>query len=389
MLHTGYLVKILTSGKSIECPEDARSSPSESLCTLRNRYFEFHPAPKTRHTSPKTHGVIPVWGFGTVVESQVAQIQVGERVLCVLPFPIRFSATYGASFRSGYFPSAKYMLIKVNPEDGLNAFNFYAHRPELPADRRPYHQITRCASDPLYSEEREDAAMLYRPLFWTSFWAEDWLNSSDYRDARRIVISSASSKTGFCLALCIRRRIEKTKKDLKIVGLTSAANKKFVEGLGLYDEVLLYGDYAKLDVKQGPYCYVDVAGNDSLNEKIIKHLGDSMSFGVVLGMSHVSETKSSIKETAEKEKKLEMFFMPEWLHIVRQTTPVKEIAELQKEGWEWIMKDGDKWVNLETVAGKNPVLDRFKQTLKGSIPPNRGLIFTLWEGTESVPKAKL
>lgn len=218
------------------------------------RYFDFHPAPKTRNTSPKTHGVIPVWGFGTVVESNIEKIPVGERVF-------------------GYFPSAKYMMIRIDEKD-VNNFNFYALRPHLPADRRPYNQITRCKADQLYKEEQEEVSMLYTPLFWTSFWAEDWLYSTHYRGATRILISSASSKTGFCLALAIKKRLEKTPGlELKVLGLTSKGNKAFVESLGLYDEVHLYESLDEVDVTAGPYCYVDVAGNSKLNDEIILHLG--------------------------------------------------------------------------------------------------------------------
>lgn len=198
--------------------------------------------------------------------------------------------------------------------------------------------------------------MLYRPLFWTSFWAEDWLNSIGYRNAKRIVISSASSKTGFCLALAIRKRIQKSRKDLTIIGLTSKSNKSFVESLQLFDRVLLYDDYQSLDPSDGPYCYVDVAGNPTLNENIFSHLGSSLSFGVALGMSHSESKSPSIKATASANRKMEMFFMPEWLHEVRKTTPVTEIARRQKEGWEWIMVDGADWVRLERVAGSRDVL---------------------------------
>ncbi|KAG8999192.1 hypothetical protein FRB90_012136 [Tulasnella sp. 427] len=336
------------------------------------RYFDFHPAPTTWSVSPKSHGVIPVWGFGTVVESKIEKIEVGERVF-------------------GYFPSAKYMMIRVDEKD-INSFNFYALRPHLPADRRPYNQITRCKADPLYNEEEEEASMLYSPLFWTSFWAEDWLYSSHYRNASRVLISSASSKTGFCLALAIKKRLQKTPGlDIKVIGLTSSGNKDFVESLGLYDEVHLYSALSEVDVTAGPYCYVDVAGNPKLNSEIISHLGPSMSFGVTLGMSHVNDTTSSIKETAEKdpEAKLEMFFMPEWFAVVRGTTSVKDIAELRKEGWGWIMKDGTQWVKLEPSKGKKKVLDTYKKTLKGSIGPDRGLIFSLWEGDGEQLKAKL
>jgi hypothetical protein len=73
------------------------------------------------------------------------------------------------------------------------------------SDRQPYNQIIQCASDAQYNPlpAIEDLTMLYQPLFWTSCWCEDWLFSSHYRGTKGVIISSASSKTAFCLAYLI------------------------------------------------------------------------------------------------------------------------------------------------------------------------------------------
>lgn len=76
------------------------------------RYFEFHPAPTTSSVSPQTHGLIPVWGFGTVVNSTHPRIQSGERVY-------------------GYLAPARYLLLPVSPSD-VNKYAFYVPRPHLP-----------------------------------------------------------------------------------------------------------------------------------------------------------------------------------------------------------------------------------------------------------------
>ncbi len=60
------------------------------------------------------------------------------------------------------------------------------------------------ASDPLYQvvggAEREDALMIFRGLFMTSFLADDYLAESDFGGAREVVVISASSKTAIALA---------------------------------------------------------------------------------------------------------------------------------------------------------------------------------------------
>src|SRR5882762_5192718 len=104
----------------------------------------------------------------------------------------------------------------------------------------------RCSSDPQYdpSPAIEDLTMLYRPLFWTSYWCEDWMFSSKYRGANQILISSASSKTAFCLAYLIKKRIAKGDlSNATLTGITSKRNLGFTKGLHLYDEVLEYDSF--------------------------------------------------------------------------------------------------------------------------------------------------
>ena len=83
--------------------------------TCLYRYFDFHPAPecKASSVSLKTHGLIPVWGFGTIVKSSHPKIQVAERVY-------------------GYFAPIRYLLVCLLPSD-VNKFSFYVSRPHLPA----------------------------------------------------------------------------------------------------------------------------------------------------------------------------------------------------------------------------------------------------------------
>jgi len=172
----------------------------------------------------------------------------------------------------------------------------------LLSDRRPYNQVNRCAGDPLYDAAKEDLAMLYRPLFWTSFWCEDWLFhgfDQPYRGAKRFIISSASAKTAFSLAYCIKRRIEKETElaGSKVIGLTSKKNLEFTQNLGLYDVVLEYSSFAEsseVDVSgEEKWVFIDVAGNDDLNQRIFHHFvaagaKDKLVSAVQLGLTTLS-----------------------------------------------------------------------------------------------------
>jgi len=78
------------------------------------RYFDFHEAPEARESnvSPNTHGVTPVWGFGTVVASTLLAIHTGERVF-------------------GYFAPTRFLALSISPQD-VNRYAFAVSRPHLP-----------------------------------------------------------------------------------------------------------------------------------------------------------------------------------------------------------------------------------------------------------------
>ncbi|MEG7220959.1 DUF2855 family protein, partial [Pseudomonas aeruginosa] len=76
-------------------------------------------------------------------------------------------------------------------------------------------------------------------------------------------LSSASSKTAIGLAFLLQRNRAHRGQDYRIVGLTSAGHRAFVEGLGCYDAVLAYDRLDALDAN-GAALSVDFAGNGAL-----------------------------------------------------------------------------------------------------------------------------
>ncbi|KAF7327411.1 hypothetical protein MKEN_00318900 [Mycena kentingensis (nom. inval.)] len=348
------------------------------------RYFDFHAAPESEKTSTKTHGLIPVWGFGTITASAHPKITVGERVY-------------------GYFAPCRYLLVPVSPSD-VNRHAFYVPRPHLPAgtNRRPYNQIIRCSFDPEYTptELGENLTMLYRPLFWTAYWLEDWINSLNYRGASSVLISSASAKTAFCAAYLIRKRRERGEagKTLKIVGLTSARNLPFTRGLGLYDEVVEYDNFETTTRgRASKWLYVDVAGNDSVNARLFTHFGsDGLAAAISVGMTSLapaSEKASALDwklntfsdKEALRDKKannMENFFMVEWLHVRKNQLSVQEIFARQQKAWAELMEDCVPWVQLVRVSGAEAVKKVYDEVSKNGFSPKIGYVWSLWADEE-------
>ena len=245
----------------------------------------------------------------------------------------------------------------------------------------------------------EDLTMLYRPLFWTSFWCEDWINSSQYRaGASRILISSASAKTAFCLAYLIRKRnatLDNNVPMRQIVGLTSRKNIAFTKNLGLYDHVLEYDGFENATVMKEPsekWIYVDVAGNESLNSRVRNLVTDAqlnLAGSIALGLTNLSpssKTDSADKWTTNDFSSqtapltLEQFFMPEWLARRRKQLSVKEITEMQKQAWSGLMQDCRTWgIEMRKVCGAQNVKRAYEEVVKSGIPPDQGLIWSMWE----------
>ena len=220
------------------------------------KYWDFYPR-------ADDWGVIPVWGFAQVSESQCEGISVGERFY-------------------GYFPPAGEVVLtpgKVGPTGFVVSSG---PRSELAA---VYNQYTNCAVDPFYAHGSEAVQCVMRPLFMTSWLIDDFLADNDFFGSEAVMLSSASSKTAYCTAYCLSQRPANERP--RIIGLTSAGNVAFCQSLGCYDEIVTYEDVAKLPATL-PCTYVDMAGNAALRTQIHTHF-QALKYSCSVGGTHVGE----------------------------------------------------------------------------------------------------
>ena len=129
-------------------------------------YWQFFP------TGEPGWGIVPVWGFGTVVQSLHPAIAVGERLY-------------------GYWPLASQAVLSPQRASPTGFSDGAAHRASLHA---VYNHYVRVGADPFYQPDTEDVQALLRPLFITSWLIDDFLADQQFFGARRMVLSSASSK---------------------------------------------------------------------------------------------------------------------------------------------------------------------------------------------------
>ncbi len=195
------------------------------------KYWQLFPA-------PKDFGNIPVWGFGEVIASKHPNVAVGETLF-------------------GYFPMATHLVIEAADVSKRGLRDGAAHRQVVAP---VYNAYARVSGDPAFTGKQGDYQALLRPLFMLSFLVDDFLAENEFYGARRVMLSSASSKTAYGLAHLLHGR-----DGIKVIGLTSAPNVAFVKSLGCYDEVVTYDAVTSMPA-DSPVAYVDMAGNSDLRE---------------------------------------------------------------------------------------------------------------------------
>lgn len=218
-------------------------------------YWNFFPA-------PEGWGRIPVWGFGTVLDSAVEAICPGERFY-------------------GYYPMSTCVVVQPERASDAGFFDGAPHRKPLHA---VYNQYLRTSTDPGYDPAHEAEQMLLRPLFITSFLIDDFLADNAFFGARSVILSSASSKTAYGTAFQLSQRGTRGQRP-DIVGLTSTANAAFVSRLGCYDRVVTYDQVESLQADT-PTVYVDMSGDGAVRKSIHHHLGDQLKYSCSVGGTH-------------------------------------------------------------------------------------------------------
>ncbi len=205
-------------------------------------------------TGEDEFGMMPVWGFADVAASRAPGVEVGARVF-------------------GYFPMADTLVVQA---EKITRGGFADASPWRKAVPDIYNRYVLCAGDRHYSAPLENSEALFRPLFITSYTAVDFLRENNFFGARRIVVSSASSKTAYGAAWC------QAEDDVEVVALTGARNRAFVEGLGVYDAVHGY-DAVETLATEAPTLYLDLAGDAALRRRVHDRFGAGLVYDCLVG----------------------------------------------------------------------------------------------------------
>ncbi len=306
-------------------------------------YWQFFPA-------QAGWGRVPVWGYATVVESKCAGIAVGERLY-------------------GYLPMSTHLVVRPERITDSGFVDAAPHRAERAA---VYNQYQRISRDTSHVAANESAQMLLRPLFMTSFLLDDLLDDNDFFGARAVVLSSASSKTSLGLAYLLRKN---RSARVRIIGLTSPANRDFVERLGYYDQVIAYDALQTLDAAT-PAAFVDMAGNGGVLRAVHQHFGDTLRYSCLVGATHW-DARSGAGRDALAGPKPELFFAPSRITKRNKDWGRGGIEQRVASAWNDFTADAKRW--MKVVEGRGPVeVERiYRELLAGKTTPDVGYVVGL------------
>ncbi|MEM9303651.1 MAG: DUF2855 family protein [Pseudomonadota bacterium] len=300
-------------------------------------YWRFFPA------SEPGWGRIPVWGFANVTASEHEDIAVGERLY-------------------GFWPMSSHLILRPDRVGSGGFMDGAEHRRPLPA---VYNSYVRCQADPLHVVDAEPWQSLFRPLFMTALMLEDFFEDNDAFGAKRIILSSASSKTALGTGFLFRRRGAR-----EVVGLTSASNEAFVSGAATCDRVLTYDRIGELDGSNA--VYIDFAGNSALRREIHEHLGPALRFSSAVGYSHLGTLEHGQKLPGPTP---EFFFAP--TQIAKREQDWRDsggVGARFAEAWQAFLPRVSGSLRLENHVGAAAGMAAFQALVRGSVDPQLGEI---------------
>ena len=307
-------------------------------------YWKFFP------TGEEGWGHMPVWGFADVIASNIDGVEAGERFY-------------------GYFPVASVFRMQPIRVTARGFYDGAPHRLELVS---AYNFYTRCATDAGYSPEMEEYQMLFRPLFITSFMLADFLEDNGFCGAKRLLVSSASSKTAYGTAYCLEGR-----DDIEVVAATSARNVDFVESLGCYDKVVSYDALDTLDTGV-PTAYIDFSGDSNLRVRIHEYFGASLTYDCFAGTAANTGERMSVEVPGPKPS---FFFAPNQIKKRNADwTPQgfnERYGAAEKSFYDRVSDKANPWMVLSRHQGMEAVQKLVTELVETGGNPREGMVVRL------------
>ena len=310
------------------------------------KYWDFFPT-----SDPEVWGRIPVWGFADVVASAADEVASGTRVY-------------------GYLPTSTHLVVTPDRVDPRGFVDAAPHRASLPGAYNGYRRVdTDASEDPAYEYHR----MVLWPLFFTSFLIDDFLDDNAFFGAGAVVVSSASSKTAIGTAFLLHQR-----PPIEVIGLTSARNVAFVEGLGAYDRAVPYDDIGELGGERA--VFVDIAGNADVRAAVHHVYGDRLANSMLVGATHWDLPRVPAAELPGPAPSF--FFAPD--QIIKRTKEWGRtgLDDRANKAWRHFAEFSDSWIEIRHGSGPDAVQSAYLELVNGRSDPTVGHVLSLWPERE-------
>lgn len=309
----------------------------------RMNYWKFFP-------TQTGMGIIPAWGFATVIVTSHPEIKIGERFY-------------------GYYPMSSHLLVTANNVNSKGFVDNAEHRQALPPI---YNFYTSADSDLSSGESKEELICIFRPLFVTSFLIEDHLVEQNYFGATCLLITGASSKTAQALAYLLAQRKNENGSNFRVLGLTSEKNVEFVSKLGWYDRTLSYDKISFLDATE-KFVVVDFTGNHDIQFQLQTVLKDNLIYNCLVGLVDW--------QNLEGEKPLPhrgtFFFAPEYAEKRQSAWGLKAFHQKIEAAWQQFIEAIQAVLLIDRSIGHEKIEQLHLDMLDGKIDPKRGNIVNL------------
>lgn len=308
-------------------------------------YWRFFPA-------AEGWGCIPVWGFAVVEASACDGVAAGERIY-------------------GYWPMASHAVVQPASVNAQGFTDASAHRAELPAIYNRYQRVDKD------NVQREGEYAVLRPLFATAWLIADFMQEHSDFGARTMLLSSASSKTAYATAFCLKRRAGSA---ARIVGATSPSRREWTSTLGAYDDVIAYDALATLPANE-PTLYIDFAGDAGFRRAVHEHWREQLAYSCSVGGTHHEALGSGGGLPGPKP---QLFFAP--TQMQKRSAPPPQglgragmLAQIDAAWNQFLARatgSATPWLTIESRHGIDAMRAAYLETLNGRADAGRGLMLS-------------
>jgi len=260
-------------------------------------------------------GRLPAMGYGVVSESANPDIAVGGRYF-------------------GFFPIGNEHIVHAQSSSS-GFIDIGVHREKHAMAYRAFDKVADAVG------ENDNAMLIFRGLFMTSFLAEDFLREESFYGATQVLITSASSKTSIALAHCLRAN-----STMRVIGLTSNANVDFVTNVGEYHDVVAL---------------------------VHTHFGESLKYSCSIGATHWDQTSHRVDTPGPKP---QFFFAPSQISKRSKEWGPAELNNRLETALTIFIEGSKQWLRIDHLHGTKAVSDTYSQLVTGKMSPEIGNILS-------------